>query len=170
MIETIEIQIGKDTFKIQSFPATRALQVAAKLAKVVGGAGMGVNDFTLKVEELSEAYHVGNMVQGILQNIDATDDPKLIRNIVQEVLVSPNFKDVKEGENADEKFNLWYEDRFAGKQLQDLPVLLYGIFSHNYGDPMEWIKKVMAQAIDNGWLAPSAPSSTGTNSESEQAD
>lgn len=170
MIETVDVQVGGDTFKIQSFPATRALQVAAKLVKMVGGAGIGINDFTLKVEELSEAYHVGKMIQGILQNIDATDDPKFIKNIVQEVLVSPNFKDVKEGENADEKFNLWYEDRFAGKQLQDLPVLLYGIFSHNYGDPVAYIKKIMAQATENGWLAPSAPSSETTNSESEQVD
>lgn len=165
MITTKEVQIGKDEFSIQSLPATRALQIAAKLTKVVGGAGMGIKDFTLKVEELPEAVHLGKVVQGILQNIDADGAPELIRSVVRETLVKPNF----EGEGGEEKFIAWYENRFAG-ELQDLAALLYEIFSHNYGDPWEWVKKVMAQATKAGWLAPSAPSSMETNLESKQVD
>lgn len=164
MIETKTLKIGEDKFAIQSLPATRALTVAAKLAKVAGGAGKGMSDFTLKIEEISDAFHVGSMVQGVLQNIDADGAPELIRQLVRESLVTPLF----EGDGAEQRFTEWYELRFS-RELQDLMVLLYEIFAHNYGDPLEWAKKGLARATENGWLAPSVPSSTETDMGSKPA-
>lgn len=169
MIESKEIKIGGEKFIINSLPATRAVSIAVRLAKVAGGAGMGISDFTMKIEELPEAFHLGNMVQGVLQNIDVDGAPELLRDIVRESVVFPQFEGEIDGVNADKRFLAWYDTRFSRK-LDDLIALLYVIFSHNYGDPLEWLKKKWALAIELGLLAPSAPPSTKANMESEQAD
>lgn len=160
MIENKEFKLGKDKVVIQSLPATRALSIAAKLVKLVGGAGAGITDLTLDPEEISKAFHVGNMVQGVIENIDSDEGPELIRSVIRESVVSPTF----EGVNSEARFNEWYETRFS-RQLQDLMTLLYEIFTFNYGDPVDWIKKGLAQATESGLLSPSVPSAKETNSE-----
>ena len=171
MIETKDVVIGDDTMTIRSLPATRALSIAARLLKVMGGIGMGMKDFTLKPEEFAEAFHMGNMMQGLIQNIDADGAPELIRQVVRESLVSPSFepsatKKETNMEGAEQRFNEWYDDRFS-RGLDDLLALLYEIFSWNYGDPVDWIKKTLARAIENGLLTLSVPSSEETTSQSE---
>ena len=168
MIEAKVLKIGKDSFTINSLPATRALVIGAKLAKIVGGVGKGVSDLTLNPKEFAEAFHIGNMLQGVLQNIDADGAPELIRDIVRESLVVPQFEGEIDNIGPEQRFQEWYDNRFS-KELNDLAVLLYEIFYHNYGDPVAYVKKIIARAGENGWLAPSVLSSEETNSGQEQA-
>jgi hypothetical protein len=166
MIEQIDVTVGDETMRITSLPATQALQLLAQLTKVVGGIGDGIADIATKASEVGESMHAGRMVQGLLAKIDAEEAPKLIKAVLKDSLVLPNF----EGKDAEARFSTWYEDRFSGSDMPDLVTLLSAIFIHNYGDPVVWIKKGMARAMEAGLLIPSVPSSTETKEDQPTAD
>ncbi len=163
MIENKKLTIGGDSIIIQSLPATRSASIGFMLLKIIGGVGAGVSDISFNMKELAQFLHAGKMVQGLLANIDADGTAELIRDIIRESVVQPSF----EGQPS-KAFIDWYENRFS-MELQDLLVLLVEIFQHNYGNPLEWLKKMEALMEGYGWLAPSAPELQGENTESEPA-
>lgn len=141
MLEQTTVNIGGDDIVIESLPATAALQLLTKTVRIVGGAGKGLKDFPSSKEELarmgkdlSESLHLGSMIEGLIDRLDSTEFPNLIKETVKASL--PLFRDrVKKGEGS---FDDWFENRFS-KDLKGLFQLLFEIYKYNYGEPMEWI-------------------------------
>lgn len=160
MIEPKTITVGGEDIIIQSLPATRALSTLATLTKILGGAGKGIQDFPSMANELRDALsggtlHLGKMMEGVLDQIDPDITSEFIKTVVRASV--PTF----EGDGAEGRFDAWYESKFS-RGLDDLFFLLKEIFVHNFGDPVEWIKKTMARAEKAGWIPPSEPSSQET--------
>ena len=137
MLDQKDVQIGDDVFLIESLPATKSLALLAELSIIAGGMGMGITDLPSNTDEIAKAFNLGAMVQGLMSKIDPVKTPALIKRIIQDSL--PKYRDGG-GPNA---FDDWYEDRFS-RGVHDQAMLLYAIFEWNYGDPIEWVKKTLA--------------------------
>lgn len=161
MLTQLKVQVGDEELIITSLPATAAIRYAAKITKIVSGAGRGVKDIPTSAEEASEALHVGAMLQGIMANIDEDEATDLIKNIIRQSLLRPNFVD-----QSPQDFEDWFDDRFS-KGLDQLMDLLQAIIAHNYGDPMVWLKKAMDRAMVS--LASFGQSSPETSTEPSES-
>ncbi len=139
MLEQKEVQIGSEKMVIESLPATKALNLLARLMRIAGGAGKGVSDLPNTVGDIEKDLHVGAMIQGVLEQVDPSDTPVLIKGIVQESL--PVWRD-KPG------FSEWYENRFS-RRFDDLLVLLKEILEWNYGEAAALAKKLLAGALSS---------------------
>ena len=163
MIEQTDVMVGGEEMEIQSLPATKALVLLGKLAKIAGGAGVGVSDIPSRIADLEEVLHVGNMLMGILDKIDPSEAQILIKSILVSSLVKPNMID-----EPDEDFTKWYDARFSRK-IDELFVLLTAIFVHNYGSPVDWVKKILGKIPglmeESGLATPPDQSSEETQTE-----
>ena len=146
MLEQTDVVIGDDEIKIESLPATRALQVLTKTAKIVGGVGHGMQDFPSSLRELKEKgieeyLHLGKMMEGLLDRLDDGELPKFIKGLIEESL--PAYRDrPKKGEGS---FDYWYENRFS-RDPRGLFALLTEIYRWNYGETFEWLSDFFSKA------------------------
>jgi hypothetical protein len=155
MIQEENVQIGEDTFTIQSLPTSDALILLGKLTRIVGGLGKGMRDFPGSIEELNMALkegvlNPGEMVEGFLAKLDPEQTTKVLKAVVEKSLVKPQF--VKNSKTA---FSDWYEDRFSGEGLSDLMLLVKKIFEINYGNALVWLGKQIGEALTK--VAATAP-------------
>lgn len=139
MIEQKKVVIGGEELLIESLPSTAALQLLVKIVKIVGGAGLGVSDIPSSKKEVEQALHLGNIVQGLLDKIDVVDTPQLIKSVIEDSLV--RFRD-RPG-----TFEDWYAGRFSRK-LMDQFQLFYAILDYNYGEPIELLKKLWGESME----------------------
>ena len=141
MLEQINVTVGGEEFRIESLPATTALQLLTKTIKIVGGLGKGVTDFPSSAKEfktlqkdLHKYLHLGTMVEGLLERLGSDEVPQLIKETIRKS--RPLWRD-KPGA-GEGSFDEWFENRFS-KSFGDLFTLLFEIYKYNYGEPMEWI-------------------------------
>lgn len=149
MLEQKTVTVGDDALVIESLPATRALQVLAKTARIAGGFGRGIKDMPSSLQELKnlgrdlEKYlHLGDMLEGFLERLDDEDAPGFIKSIVLESL--PAYRD-----RSKKDFDDWYEYRFS-REPAALLTLLGEIYRWNYGDSFEWLFSFFAAAQERG--------------------
>lgn len=143
MLEQTTVQIGKDKFVIQQMPATRGLETACAIGKVLKGAGDGFSEETV-LTFTETRYNVAKVVGGIIDAYDVKHTPELIRQIIKDSMIRPEY---------DEE---WYERRFSGN-YDDLYQLLAAIIKHNNYEDV--LKKRLLPLI-SALLLPLATDST----------
>lgn len=161
MIEQKDITIGEEKMVIQSLSATEALRVLSTLARISGGAWEGVSDIPSSSKEVEEAMHLGKMVNGLLSKIDPIALPKFLKGLFKLSLIRPDFQS---GQTSEE-FDNWFDIRFSQK-LDEMVSLFSEIFTFNFGDPIDWVKKIWARVEESGLIERSAPLQTETEQES----
>lgn len=137
MLDQNDVQIGSDTLRIESLPATKALTLLAELTAIASGVGAGISDLPSSLNEIEKAFNLGKMLEGLLSKIDPEKTPVLIKRIIRDSL--PVWND-----QVPSAFDDWYDNRFSRK-LDDLGILLFAIFEWNFGDPVDWVKKILAK-------------------------
>lgn len=144
MLEQKTIAIGESSYTIESLPATEALALLAELSDMLGGLGEGVKDIPSARTEISSAImsgslDLGQMLQGLLKKLDPEKTPALIKRITK--------SSIKKWQDADDTaYNDWYENHFSRKQVEQFQ-LLYAILEWNYGDSVDWIKKMLVKVL-----------------------
>lgn len=159
MIEQRQVVVGGEDFLLESLPATKALVLLAKVCKIIGGLGKGVKDVPSGAKstedlksQISEALHVGQMVEGFLEKLDPKEAPDLIRNILRDSLACKRDK-----YPHPKQWDDWYENRFASR-LGDIIQLLTHIFQLNYGDAASIVSEVFGSGKPAPVPGPGAPS------------
>ena len=154
MLEQTTIKVGDDEFVLQQFSTTVGLRYAVQVGRIFGtmiaGGFEGVE--IVEGKDIAEQRDPSKMITGLLSQLHDERTPKLIKSMLKDALVKPNWDDT------------WFETRFAGK-LGDLTELLMVVLMDNFGDVMEVAQKKFTAA-----LPPTPPKSsehgTGQNGKS----
>lgn len=133
---------------IQALGTTKALVLTARMARVVAGAGSGLEDLpTSRAEVMS--MHIGKVVQGIVDRLDEKSLVDVVHYALRHSLVVPSH-------SSDADFVQWFNGRFA-RRLDEVLELLTAVIKFNYGPPMEWLGKTLGRLGDTPSAPPSAP-------------
>jgi hypothetical protein len=134
-----ELTLGGEQIYIQQMPARKGLELACRLAKLLGGASAGFGGLRSQNGggELSGQtieINVGKIVDGLTSRMDHREVPQLIEEFVRHSMVRPEFSEE------------WYDIRFSGRYEQ-LLALMGVILDHNYGAAFTVLKKTMPLAL-----------------------
>jgi len=121
MIKQYQFEHNGSTYTMNTIPASKGLGVMKSVLKLTGSSIKGY----LSAESDEEA--VGNLIEGLVDNIDNADVEKLIVNLVSTV-VKDNM-----AINFDEEFGANYGDLF---------VIVKEVFTHNFGSVFSLVGSV----------------------------
>lgn len=155
MLSQKTIEIGGDTFILQQFPTTQALEFGVAVGKIVGSmmAGGLDGDGNLEGEgefDFQTDMDVSGMIRGIMSALN-DETPLLIKRMTMAAIASWSH----DGESMPGMTETWYESRFAGA-LEDLVEILTVIVEDNFVAAILAAKKKAGANISAPSSAPSA--------------
>lgn len=121
MIKQHQFEHNGSTYTINTIPASKGLGVMKSVLKLTGSSIKGY------LSAANDEEAVGNLIEGLVDNIDNADVEKLIQNLVSTV-VKDNM-----AINFDEEF---------GGNYGDLFVIVKEVFTHNFGSVFSLVGSV----------------------------
>lgn len=143
MLQQKEFYLGDERVVIQQLPTTKAIAAAIEIMQVIGGMAEGVG--TMPADSLMDIpISPGKIVDGLIKRLNKEQTPIMIRRLVADSMVKPEYSET------------WFETRFAGK-FDDLYKLIEAIISiNNYAD----VLKKRVQEPFKALFSPKQPVST----------
>jgi len=132
MLDQKEITINGKSYTIQQLPTTTGLEIGVAIIKILSGAAQGIGDVPVGGSFLDTWIDSGKIASGLMNQLDVTGTPQLIKRIVRESIVSPTFSDE------------WYEAEFSGG-YDDLATLIENVIALN--KYMDMVKKRLPGAL-----------------------
>lgn len=132
MLDQKQVTIGEKTYTIQQFPTTIGLEIGISLVKIIAGAAEGFGDTPSGGGFLDTWINPGKIASGLMSKIDITGTPQLIKRMVRESIVSPEFNDE------------WYEAEFSGEYDNLISFIEEVISINKY---MEMVKKRLPEIM-----------------------
>jgi len=126
MLDQKQITIDGKSYTIQQFPTTIGLEIGISLVKIIAGAAEGFGDVPPAGSFLDIWVNPGKIASGLMSKIDIVGTPQLIKRMIKESIVSPEFNDE------------WYEAEFSGEYDNLISFIEEVISVNKY---MEMVKK-----------------------------
>jgi len=126
MLDQKQVTIDGKSYTIQQFPTTIGLEIGISLVKVIAGAAKGFGDIPPAGSFLDIWVNPGKIASGLMGEIDIIGTPQLIKRMIKESIVSPDFDDE------------WYESEFSGEYDNLISFIEEVISVNKY---MEMVKK-----------------------------
>jgi len=126
MLDQKQVTIDGRSFTIQQFPTTIGLEIGFSLVKIIAGAAEGFGDIPPAGSFLDIWVNPGKIATGLMNKIDIVGTPQLIKRMIRESVVQPDFTDE------------WYESEFSGEYDKLISVIEEIIKLNKY---MEMVKK-----------------------------
>ena len=124
-------RLGEEDITIQQMGTSISLKYSVVMGKILGGISQGLlaegdnfGDWDLDI---------GKMMSGLMGTLDEESTPKLLKELIQDSLVQPNW-------SSD-----WYENKFGGN-LDMLAELIQKILEFNFGGLIEHLRKKMTRS------------------------
>lgn len=103
MLDQKQITIDGKSYTIQQFPTTTGLEIGISLVKIIAGSAEGFGDVPASGSFLDIWVNPGKIASGLMNKIDISGTPQLIKRMIRESIVQPEFNDE------------WYEAEFSGE-------------------------------------------------------
>lgn len=132
-IEQKDYQIDGTTYKLQTLPSYKALEVMGVLGYVIAGAARGVGEIRGELGLYDIELRPGEIAAGLAERIQEIGVAKFIRDLVQSSVVKPELS------------NEIFDNHFAG-ELDKLWDVVAAILEHNRFDAV--LKKTLGELMD----------------------
>lgn len=133
MLEQKTINIDGNEITIQQLGTTLALRHSVILGQLFSGMSKGIES---KGKKSIQDWNIdfGEIIQGLMSEMDPDKSPLWIKELVQQSVVTPQFNDT------------WFDATFSGN-LENLLLLIIEILNHNYGGLFEYARKKIEAAL-----------------------
>jgi len=118
MLDQKEITVGKTGYTLQQLNTTSCLEIGISMIQIIAGAAEGFGDVPAGGGFLDIWVNPGKLSAGLMNKLDVTGTPQLIKRMVRESLMAPEFTEE------------WYEAEFSG-ELDNLFMLIEKIVELN---------------------------------------